>query len=451
MHSAPPPLRDYKHRASDRPQGTPPLHPLWHLSWILLTFAGAALLTIGQQADALRHEPPPQATAAISNDKLPEPEALSAEWREITIQQGQSLASIFAQLHLAPRILHDIMHSTNLPASLRSIKPGEILRFQTRDDTLLALHYQPDPAYRLEINYVDGAYSFAEINRQHEKRTQIARGTIKSSLFQDAKDAGLPDGVIMQLAYVFGWDIDFALDIRDGDRFTVVYQELLLDGRKVRDGDILAAEFINNGETLRALRYTDPDGNSDYYAPDGKNLRKTFLRTPVDFTRISSFFGQRKHPILNRMRVHQGVDYAAPRGTAVKTTGSGKIIFRGIKGGYGNTVIVRHGDGYRTLYAHLQQFQRQARLGGEVQQGQVIGFVGSSGLATGPHLHYEFLINNVHRNPLRVPLPDARPVSAEFAADFRSTTLGLNALLDIINDDKLALASPARAEMHPQQ
>ncbi len=244
----------------------------------------------------------------------------------------------------------------------------------------------------------------------------------------------------MELAAIFGWDVDFALDIRAGDSFTVVYEELYLNGEKLRDGDILAAEFNNRGKRYRAIRYQDPRGRTEYYSPDGKNMRKAFLRTPVAFTRISSRFSLgRKHPILHHIRAHKGVDYAAPRGTPIKATGDGKIVFRGRKGGYGNTIIIQHGGRYSTLYAHMSRFARSLRTGRRVRQGQVIGYVGSTGLATGPHLHYEFRINGAHHNPLTVRLPDASPLPRKYRRNFKASTAPYLAQLDLLKRNMLAM------------
>jgi murein DD-endopeptidase MepM/ murein hydrolase activator NlpD len=244
----------------------------------------------------------------------------------------------------------------------------------------------------------------------------------------------------MELAGIFGWDIDFALDIREGDQFAVLYEGLYLDGERIGTGNILAAEFTNQGKLYRAVRYTDARGHTDYYAPDGHSMRKTFLRTPVSFTRISSRFNSgRKHPILNRIRAHKGVDYAAATGTPVKATGNGKIVLRGKKGGYGNTVVIQHGSSYSTLYAHLNNFARGKTVGSRVQQGEIIGYVGSTGLATGPHLHYEFRVNGVHRNPLTVKLPDAAPLPKKFREDFKLATENLIAQLELAKTQTVAL------------
>jgi len=222
----------------------------------------------------------------------------------------------------------------------------------------------------------------------------------------------------MEMAGIFGWDIDFALDIRQDDKFSILYEEEFIDGKKYQNGNILAAEFTNQGKTFKAIRFTDKSGRTSYYTPEGRSMKKTFLRSPVDFRRISSRFGKRKHPILKKRRLHKGVDYAARRGTPVQSSGDGKVIFKGRKGGYGRVVIVQHGSRYQTLYAHLNGFKRGLRVGKYVKQGQTIGFVGSSGRATGPHLHYEFRVNGTHRNPLTVKLPSSAPIKSAYKNDF---------------------------------
>jgi murein DD-endopeptidase MepM/ murein hydrolase activator NlpD len=246
----------------------------------------------------------------------------------------------------------------------------------------------------------------------------------------------------MELAGIFGWDIDFALDIRKGDQFTVLYEELYLDGERIGNGDILAAEFINQGRRYQAVRYTDAGGKTDFYSLDGKSMRKAFLRTPVEFSRISSGFSLgRKHPILNKIRAHKGVDYAAATGTPIKATSNGKIVHRGKKGGYGNTIIIQHGTKYSTLYAHMSKFRGGLKTGSHVKQGQVIGYIGSSGLATGPHLHYEFRVDGVHRDPLKVKLPGSEPLDSKYLADFSRKAESLLAQLDLVRNVQVAANS----------
>ncbi|MET0094196.1 MAG: peptidoglycan DD-metalloendopeptidase family protein, partial [Sedimenticola sp.] len=261
------------------------------------------------------------------------------------------------------------------------------------------------------------------------------------SLYQSAQRAGLDDSLIMELANIFGWDIDFALEIRSGDTFSLIYEEKYLDGDKYRNGAILAAEFINQGRVVRAVRYEDEHGDGSYFSPDGKSMRKAFLRAPVDFRRISSrFTRERYHPVLGKKRPHRGVDYAASTGTPIKAAGDGKVIYRGRKGGYGRTIIIQHGQKYTTLYAHMSKYRGKVKNGSRVRQGQVIGYVGKSGLATGPHLHYEFRVNGVHRNPLTVKLPAAEPIAKKYRADFKQKSAPLLTRLDLVSQTMLATA-----------
>jgi len=291
-----------------------------------------------------------------------------------------------------------------------------------RDDhnELLELVVERSPIESLVISKTDDSFDSEIVTRKVDVQQAFAQGTITSSLFVDGQNAGLTDAQIMEMAGIFGWDIDFALELREGDSFKLLYEEHFLDGQKLKNGPILAAEFNNDGQVFKAVRYTTPDGNSSYYDPDdGRNKKRAFIRTPVKFARISSGFSNKRfHPKLKKWRAHRGVDYAAPTGTPVKAAGNGKVIFRGVKGGYGNVVILQHGTKYTTLYAHLSKFAKSAKNGRSVSQGQIIGYVGKSGLATGPHLHYEFRVNGVHRNPLTVKLPKADPIDQKYRADF---------------------------------
>ena len=249
-------------------------------------------------------------------------------------------------------------------------------------------------------------------------------------MFLAGTNAGMEQSLIMEVASIFGWDIDFALDIRSNDRFSVLYEEHFLNGEKLRNGPILAAEFTNQGKTFKAVRYTDSKGSSNYFTPEGNSMRKAFLRTPVDFARISSHFNlKRKHPVLNRIRAHKGTDYAAPTGTPIKAAGDGKVTWAGTKGGYGRTVMIQHGQSYKTLYAHMRRYGKGIRSGVRVKQGQIIGYVGSSGLATGPHLHYEFYVNGAVRNPVRVSLPKAKAIPKKELANFKAQTTPIVATL----------------------
>ena len=356
----------------------------------------------------------------------------------VTIKRGDTLSGLFSKRKLNTE-LHKIMQLGDKVKELKSVYPGQKLHFHLNDQDLIAIELETSVNRRLKVIKNETDYLVDEVVRDFETRTQVASSTIENSLFLAGQQAGLSDAVIMELANIFGWDIDFALDIRTGDQFSVVYEEKYLDGEKIKDGAIIAAEFVNAGESYRAVRYTDSKGNTDYYSQEGRSMRKPFLRTPVDFARISSLFNlKRKHPVLNKIRAHKGVDYAASTGTPIKSSGDGKVIHRGKKGGYGRTIIVKHGSKYSTLYAHMHKYAKSTQVGKRVKQGQIIGYVGRSGLATGPHLHYEFRVNGVHRNPLTVKLPDASPLPKSEMERFKTATAEQFARLDLYSSTILA-------------
>ncbi len=393
-----------------------------------------------QQADETLPEP---ASASTDDTGITEPTAASTRWKTVEVRRGDSLARIFRREGLDPADLHRIVKLGRITRTLRQLRPGQIFRFQVDGDgRLLAMEYEINRLESLVVTRKEDGFEARAVQHTLESRLAFAAGEIESSLFEAGKAAGLSDSLIMELVGIFGWDIDFAMDIRKGDSFSLLYEEQYLEGEKVRNGPIVAAEFTSQGRTYRAVRYTDARGHTDYYTPDGHSMRKAFLRTPVDFRRISSRFGRRHHPTLNRMKMHKGVDYAAKRGTPIKAAGDGRIVFRGRKGGYGRVVIIQHGGRYSTLYAHMSAFKKGLRVGSRVRQGQIIGYVGSSGRATGPHLHYEFRVNGVHRNPLTVKLPDAAPLRREYVQDFKLKTEGLLSQLEMHNRTRLALRQP---------
>ena len=348
----------------------------------------------------------------------------------VTIKSGDTLSTLFSSRRLN-RELHEIMQLGDRVKELKSVYPGQKISFLSEGDLFTGIELETSINRRLTISKQGDTYTVQENIRDFDTRVQVASSTIENSLFLSGQRAGMSASLIMELANIFGWDIDFALDIRVGDQFTAIYEEKYLDGAKIKDGTIIAAEFVNAGTVFRAVRYTNSQGETDYYSQDGRSMRKPFLRTPVDFARISSGFNlKRKHPILNKIRAHRGVDYAASTGTPIKASGDGKIAFRGTKGGYGRTIIVKHGTKYSTLYAHMDKYARSTHSGSRVKQGQIIGYVGKSGLATGPHLHYEFLVNGVHRNPLTVKLPDAAPLPRSEMDRFKAATADQFAQLD---------------------
>jgi len=384
---------------------------------VVATTLFAVVLDSPEQRSNLELEIPAQFIAKSQTDKIPG----VTDPLIITIKSGDTLSGIFDRVGLSQQELHQILNQKESRDTLRDIQPGKQISFLLagKDRQLQTLSYAIDATQTLKIQRGKNGFQTNIIQHPLERRLRFASGVIDSSLFLSARKAGLPDKITMEMADVFGWDIDFALDIRSGDRFTVLYEELYRDGEKVRSGNILGAEFTNQDKSLAAIRYTNPEGHPGYYSPDGMRMRKAFRRTPVEFSRISSRFGKRYHPILNRMRAHKGVDYAAPTGTPIRATSDGKVVHKGRKGGYGRTVILKHGKRYNTLYAHMSRYGRGLRSGQSVKQGQIIGYIGQSGSATGPHLHYEFRVDGVHHNPLTVRLPKALPIDKKYQQDFK--------------------------------
>lgn len=371
----------------------------------------------------------------------PEAPGLPGEWQPFEVRSGDSLAALFDRASLGPRDVHEVVNAGGRAEELVRLFPGDVVELRLDDDgTLHGVRYELSETETLLLTRTAGdGYEPQVKTRELERRVAHAQGRVSTSLYAAGLEAGLDDRLIMELAAIFGWDVDFALDLRRDDSFVVIYEELYRDGEKLGNGRILAAEFINRGERFRAVRYTDPSGDSDYYAPDGRSMRKAFLRTPADFTRVSSNFNpNRLHPIHGTRRPHMGTDYAAAPGTPIKAAGDGKIIHRGRKGGYGNTVIIQHGTRYTTLYAHMRGYRRGLSVGDRVQQGDIIGYVGSTGLSTGPHLHYEFRVDGTHRNPRTVDLPEARPIAAEYRDEFKAESRAYLARLDTLSRTLLA-------------
>jgi murein DD-endopeptidase MepM/ murein hydrolase activator NlpD len=355
--------------------------------------------------------------------------------REDRFLRGDTLAEFLARLGIADAHIERLLRLR----PLRLLSPGT--------DVVAKLSPEGAP---FEISYLAGrdtlvwiapqgqGFSSGEERARLETRATIKSSVIRTSLFAATDAAGIPDSVAIQLADVFGGDIDFHRDLRQGDRFSVVYEMHLFAGRPVRAGRVLAAEFVNRGKTYRAVCFIGAGGRDGYYTPEGKNLRKAFLRSPLEFSRVSSGFGMRVHPFLKQWRAHRGIDYAAPTGTRVRSVGDGIIEFAGARGGYGNVVVVRHHGRYSTAYAHLSRIARGVARGARIAQGDVIGFVGQTGWATGPHLHYEFRIAGESRNPLSIAMPAALPVPPYEMAAFRSVAEPLAAQLDLLAGSSLA-------------
>ena len=363
-------------------------------------------------------------------------------WQDERIQRGDTLAELLARLGADDADALQFLRNTRAARTLYQLAPGRTVRAHVAGDgKLLALRYQSGGKV-LNVERQGDEFSAREEAVDLERRVLMKSGDIRSSLFAATDAAGLSDAIAIQVADIFSTDIDFHRDLRRGDHFSVVYEMFYDRGEPVRSGRVLAAEFIIVGKLYRAVYFQYSENQGGYYTPDGRNIRKAFLRSPLEFSRISSGFGSRFHPILKQWRAHKGIDYAAPTGTRVKATGDGVVEFAGRHaGGYGNLVVLRHQSKYTTWYGHLSGIAKGIRKGARVAQGEVIGFVGATGLATGPHLHYEFRINGVHRDPRKVVLPRASALPRQHVEHFKASSAPLLAQLDALHRSQVAQAN----------
>lgn len=382
------------------------------------------------QIDNTAEAPPETAEAAPTTAVTEEQKAPGH--REVIVAKGDTLSTLFEKVGLPATSVHEVLASDKQAKQFSQLKHGQKLEFElTQDGQLSNLHSKVSDLETITLTKGPKGFTFNRVITKPVVRSAYVHGVINSSLSHSAARAGLSHSLTMDMANIFGYDIDFAQDIRQGDEFDVIYEQKVANGKVVGTGNILSARFTNRGKTYTAVRYTNKQGSSSYYTADGNSMRKAFIRTPVDFARISSRFSMgRKHPILNKIRAHKGVDYAAPRGTPIKAAGDGKVLLAGRRGGYGNTVIIQHGNTYRTLYGHMQGFAKGVKTGGSVKQGQVIGYIGTTGLSTGPHLHYEFQVNGVHVDPLGQKLPMADPIAKAERARFLQQSQPLMARMD---------------------
>ncbi len=366
-------------------------------------------------------------------------------WQTVKVKRGDNLSLIFYRVGLTSIDVYKIAKLGKAIEPLLKLKPEQSILFCfatsiSNNNILKLLSLQLTPTTTLVINATITGYKANITIQKVEAKRSYAYGQITSSLFKAGTQANLSDKLIMEFAHIFSWDIDFALDLRVGDQFKVVYEENYIGGNKIEDGNILAAEFTNNGKIFQAVRYNINHGLSQFYESNGDSLNKEFRRSPVQFARISSKFSpNRKHPVLKVSRPHLGVDYVASRGTPILATGDGKVNFIGIKGGYGRTIILTHGDKYTTLYAHMSRYRKDIKPGERVKQGDIIGYIGSSGLATGPHLHYEFRVNGIHHNPLTINLPKGKALDKKFFAAFKSRMQNLVDGLNTLDNTTLNL------------
>lgn len=361
-------------------------------------------------------------TSSKLESVVAEPEPVT-DWISEHIQAGDTLSSIFERHKLSQAHMHAILALPEHRLKFRQMRPGQYLTIHSDEDgqineLMLELSFDEE----LYVSRETGGFRAEVRARPVTEHVVMTRGVVESSLYSAAQKNGMPSQLILDMVKIFRWDIDFAQNIQAGDTFSVVYREQRNDSGQHRAGDILAIEFINQGHEYRAVRYEDSTGFVSYYTPEGNSLRKAFLRTPVEYGTLTSTFGYRRHPILNRIRQHKGVDYAAPTGTPIMASGDAVIKTMQRQRGYGNVVILSHDDHYETLYAHMSGFAEGLKVGQRVRQGTVIGYVGQSGLATGPHLHYEFHIDGVHHDPLTVKLPNSMPLPKEERTAFKKQT-----------------------------
>jgi murein DD-endopeptidase MepM/ murein hydrolase activator NlpD len=352
---------------------------------------------------------------------------------EVTVQRDDTLDQIFRSVGIDLGTLAELRTRPEVRKALDVLRPGDTITLTHANGALQSLNRQISDTLTLQVSRAGDDFAVNYIENPLETEIVGHRARIDSSLFEAGQDAGISSRTIMTLAnQIFGFDIDFALDIRQGDEFSVLYEQKYQDGHYVSDGKVLAAEFVNQGKTHRAVWFESKDGEVDgYFTPDGHGMRKAFLRAPLDFTRISSGFNShRRHPVLGIVRAHKGTDYAAPTGTPIWAAGSGRVQFAGRKGGYGNVVIIDHGKGISTVYGHMSRFGRSLRAGRAVGQGDTIGYVGMTGVATGPHLHYEYRVNGVQRNPATIPMPRTE-IPSRYLAEFRSQAEVTLARLDL--------------------
>ena len=392
-------------------------YPRRHLYLLLVGVIFLISMTIFSSIKIDSNSPKEALFSQVSMEELDLDSAVGAETfnviklKRAEIKRNDSLFSILKRLGIEEKNIVTLVNSdrSNL---LAQIKIGKTLEVGINDSNIvISLNYIKDFKSGVRAEKSGEVYEIEEYELNTEKYRVFKNIEINNSLYVDGLKEGLPDSVIMDLVYIFGWDIDFVHDIRPGDSYSLIYEEVFVNGEKKLDGDILIAEFINRDRTHTAIRYKLQNGFSEYFSLEGRNVKKAFLRSPVKFSYISSSYNlKRRHPILHKIRAHTGVDYAASRGTPVRTTGDGTVVFVGKKGGYGNLVEIKHTEDYSTRYAHLNKFHSKIKVGKKVKQSETIGYVGRTGTATGDHLHYEFRVNGKHTNPVTVKLPNAKPI-----------------------------------------
>ena len=395
---------------------------------VLLSFLISIILILLLYVDISTDDSLPEELIEISEAyENQDGQVLTYQFHEV--KNGENLSIIFEDFKVPLNTAYRIFRLDEKKL-LSKIRPGDKMKFAYLGENIINIEIDKDPINSLLINLSD-VVSISEINKDVELIQSFKSGIIKTSFYEAALDAEIPDSVIMDFAYIFGWDVDFVFDIREGDSFYLIYETPYSGGAKIKNGDIVAAEFINNGKIYKANRFYTSSNKKEFFDDEGNNLQKAFLRAPLDFAYISSHFNpNRMHPVLHTIRAHNGTDYAAKRGSTVRTTGNGTIKYAGRRNGCGNEIVIQHTNDYSTRYCHLDKFHSGIKKGKKVLQGETIGYVGSTGLATGPHLHYEFKIGNKHIDPIKLKLPSAEPIGNNLKSDFDT----------LVNNNKLMLS-----------
>lgn len=409
--------------------------------YVVFAFLAAACLIILLSIDRKINEAPPVEDIFIEELYVPEKEIVETSSIH-EVKDGENLTIIFEDYNISLNTVYQILKlDRENENELRDIKPGDEIKFSFVNDKLIRIDIKKDTLNSIRVNVAEDI-SIEKIVKDIQKIRSIGIGEVQSSFYESGLKANMPESIIMDFAFIFGWDIDFFFDVRNGDTFSVIYETDYSEGEKISSGDIVFAEFVNNGQRYVAQRYFDNDQGKQYFDDNGNNVKKAFLRAPLDFAYISSHFNpNRMHPILHKIKAHNGVDYAAKRNTPIKASGDGFVQFIGRQRGYGRTIEIKHGGNIKTLYAHLERFNDKLKVGDKVKQGDIIGYVGDSGDATGPHLHFEFWQGEVRTDPVKVELPSAKPINQSELKNFNTLLQESIETLKVFNTENSVLAN----------
>ena len=409
--------------------------------YVVFAFLAAACLIFLLSIDRKINEAPPVEDIFIEELYVPEKEIVETSSIH-EVKDGENLTIIFEDYNISLNTVYRILKlDRENENELRDIKPGDEIKFSFINDRLNSIEIKKDTLNSIKVNIAEDI-SIEKIVKDIKKVRSITFGEVQSSFYESGLKANMPESIIMDFAFIFGWDIDFFFDVRNGDTFSVIYETDYSEGEKISSGDIVFAEFVNNGQRYVAQRYFDNDLGKQYFDENGNNVKKAFLRAPLDFAYISSHFNpNRMHPILHKIKAHNGVDYAAKRNTPIKASGDGFVQFIGMQRGYGRTIEIKHGGNIKTLYAHLERFNDKLKVGDKVKQGDIIGYVGDSGDATGTHLHFEFWQGEVRTDPVKVELPSAKPINQSELKKFNTLLQESIETLKVFNTENSVLVN----------